>query len=165
MSYRSVLVVAICAVLAACTQPEPAKSSLTGAWRAQVQFSGGPFAAIKDLEFMYVIHADGTLMESSNYDEAPPVPPAYGMWRQTMTSTYQAHYEFFVTQAPARTAGLVGGWPPGGRGVLEETITMSPDGQTFSSHLHLQLLDTHGQPTDQSGDAEVHAVRIAPVAH
>ncbi len=30
---------------------------MAGAWRSQVQFSGGTFAAMKDLEFMYVFNA------------------------------------------------------------------------------------------------------------
>jgi hypothetical protein len=38
--------------------------SFVGAWRSQVHFTTGPYAAIRDLEFMYVIHADGTLTES-----------------------------------------------------------------------------------------------------
>ena len=35
-------------------------------------------AAMKNLEFMYVFDADGTMTESSNYDSFPPGPPAYG---------------------------------------------------------------------------------------
>lgn len=52
--------------------------SLVGAWRSQIRFNGGSFAEIKDLQFMYVFNAGGTMTESSNYDGAPPVPPAYG---------------------------------------------------------------------------------------
>jgi hypothetical protein len=33
---------------------DPAAPELLGQWRAQLQFTSGAFAAIKDLEFMYV---------------------------------------------------------------------------------------------------------------
>ena len=53
---------------------------LVGAWRGEVQFETGAFAAVPDLEFLYVFNAHGTMTESSNYDAAPPVTPAYGVW-------------------------------------------------------------------------------------
>lgn len=65
----------------ACAAPADRKSPLVGAWRSSLQFESGAFAAIKDLEFMYVFNEGGTMMESSNYDGAPPVPPAYGVWQ------------------------------------------------------------------------------------
>ena len=40
--------------------------SLVGAWRGKVQFKTGGFPAVKDLEFMYVFNAGGTMTESSN---------------------------------------------------------------------------------------------------
>jgi hypothetical protein len=69
-------------------QPSPAVASaavaadLMGEWRAKLQFTSGAFAAVKDLEFMYVFNQGGTMTESSNYDASPPVPPAYGIWRK-----------------------------------------------------------------------------------
>ncbi len=48
-------------------------------WRAR---------SAKDLEFMYVFHADGTMTESSNYDAFPPGPPAYGVWRNSGRRQY-----------------------------------------------------------------------------
>ncbi len=41
--------------------------SLVGAWRGKIQFKTGTFSTIKDLEFMYVFNAGGTMTESSNY--------------------------------------------------------------------------------------------------
>lgn len=136
-------------------------ASIVGAWRSQVQFTSGPFATTRDLEFMYVVHADGTLTESSNYDAAPPVPPAYGVWRETSPGNYQAHYEFYPTKAPETGASLTGGWGPVGRGILEESISLAPDGHSFTSTLHLQILDASGQPTSDSGEARTRAVRIS----
>lgn len=68
---------AVLAALLGCpAEPPPAPpAALTGAWRASIQFSSGAFSGIKDLEFLYVFNAGGTLTESSNYDGAPPVPP------------------------------------------------------------------------------------------
>ena len=58
---------------------DPPASDLAGEWRAQLQFTSGAFASIKDLEFMYSFNQGGTMTESSNYDASPPVPPAYGI--------------------------------------------------------------------------------------
>src|SRR3954447_24153644 len=80
---------------------DAAAQDLMGEWRAQLQFSSGAFAPIKDLEFMYVFNQGGTLTESSNYDASPPVPPAYGIWRKTGDNKYELKYEFYVTKPPA----------------------------------------------------------------
>ncbi len=77
-----------------------APAGFVGEWRAQLQFTSGAFASIKDLEFMYSFNQGGTMTESSNYDASPPVPPAYGIWRKTGNNTYEAKYEFYVTKPP-----------------------------------------------------------------
>ena len=133
---------------------------LVGEWRAQLQFTTGAFAPIKDLEFMYVVHPDGTLTESSNYDAAPPVPPAYGVWRGDGLGRFQLHYEFYTTAAPKPGAGLGGGWPPAGRGLLDETLVLAPDGRTFSSQIRLVMLDAQGRPTGDGGEARGRGQRI-----
>ncbi len=154
-------VFAACLALAACApQTHAPNAALVGAWRSHVQFTSGPFAPVRDLDFMYAFHPDGTLLESSNYDAAPPVPPAYGVWRQTAPGQFEAHYEFFTTQPPARGGDLSGGWAPLGRGVLTETISLAADGKSFTSRLHLVLLDAQGAPTGDTGDAETQGVRI-----
>ena len=43
---------------------ETASPDLAGEWRAQLQFSSGAFASIKDLEFMYAFNQGGTMTES-----------------------------------------------------------------------------------------------------
>ena len=83
------LSLAVIALLGVAVGPQPkppaasavASPELLGEWRAQLQFTSGAFAAVKDLEFMYVFNSGGTMTESSNYDASPPVPPAYGIWR------------------------------------------------------------------------------------
>ena len=80
---------------------DTAAPDLQGEWRAQLQFTSGAFAPIKDLEFMYVFNQGGTMTESSNYDASPPVPPAYGIWRKVGDRQFEAKYEFYVTKAPA----------------------------------------------------------------
>jgi hypothetical protein len=111
----------VAALLAAsCTtdqQVEPAP--LIGAWRSSVQFETGAFAGIKDLEFMFVFNTGGTLTESSNYDGAPPVPPAYGVWRAVGPMEFEAKYEFYITSpSPPDAFQGGGGWLPSGRGVF-----------------------------------------------
>ena len=106
---------------------------LVGAWHGKVQFTSGAFAAVKDLGFMYVFNAGGTMTESSNYDASPPVPPAYGVWRRIQPRRYEAKYAFFSTKAPKGFEEIAtgGGWSPAGSGVLVETITLSEDGNTL----------------------------------
>ena len=121
-----------------------------------------PFASITDLQFMYVFDESGTMIESSNYDAAPPVPPAYGIWRRTGPTTFEARYEFFMTRAPSKPDELVsGGWPPSGRGVLTEQITIGASGDTYTSTLRYTPLDPAGQPVDGAGEATVRGVRLA----
>lgn len=160
------LVLAACGMLANCgtfngaSNSKPAAVSIAGAWRSQVQFWDGPLGGIKGLEFMYAFHGDGTLTESSNYDAAPPVPPAYGVWRRTGPREFAAHYEFYMTKPPPAGTNLTGGWLPAGRGLLDETITLSEDGRSYTSTIHLQMLGEDGQPTKDKGDAQGTGRRI-----
>jgi hypothetical protein len=141
----------------------PAGASLAGAWRGNVQFTDGLYASTKDLEFLYAFNAGGTMTESSNYDEAQPVTPAYGIWRETGTNRFEAKYVFYNTKPPAHLPDLAtgGGWLPAGPGTLVETITLAPDGQSYESKLTLDLVDQSGKPVPgASWHATVHATRI-----
>ena len=136
-------------------------SGLAGAWRSSVQFESGAFASISNLEFMYVFNAGGTLTESSNYDGAPPVPPAYGVWREVGRNEFEARYEYFATAPSARDEFLKGaGWLPSGRGIFTERIKLSPDGQSFESIIRYHALDERGEPVEGGGNAKGKATRI-----
>jgi hypothetical protein len=151
-------------VLTGCNPAPPrqeAPPALVGAWRSSLQFADGAFAGIKDLEFMYVFNQGGTLTESSNYDGAPPVPPAYGAWRAVSPTEYEAKYEFYITAPSPPDAFKTGaGWLPSGRGIFTERITLAADGRTFTSTITYEALDTHGQPAAGGGTATGRAVRI-----
>ncbi len=127
-----------------------------------MQFKNGAFAEVKDLEFLYVFNAGGTMTESSNYDGVPPVAFAYGVWRKDGDGTYEARYEYFWTKAPATFDEIAkgGGWMPGGRGVLVQTITLSADGNSFDSMIKFTTLDAQGTATDPVSEASAHGVRI-----
>lgn len=137
----------------------PAASSappaIVGAWRSSVQFQSGAFAPVKDLEFLYSFNLGGTMTESSNYDAAPPVPPAYGIWRQIGPREYEARYDFYSTKAPAALGEITkgGGWLPAGRGMLVEKITLSEDGRSFTSTIKYTALDRAGAPAEGGGEA------------
>ena len=135
---------------------------LVGAWRGRVQFRAGPFAAVKDLEFMYVFNVGGTMTESSNYDASPPVPPAYGVWRAVGPGQFEAKYAFYQTKAPSAFDDIAkgNGWSPAGWGVLVEKIALAPDGKFFKSTIHLQMFDDAGQPTGGRQVAETQASRM-----
>ena len=135
---------------------------LAGAWRGKVQGSSGMLATMKDLEFMYAFNVGGTMTESSNYDAAPPAPPAYGIWRKIGARQYEAKYEFFWTKAPASFEEIAkgGGWPPGGHGILTQRISLTADGNAFDSTIRLELFDQQGQPVDGGGEAKAQGARI-----
>ena len=173
---RLVLPLALVGLLSACTAqapggPEPASSTqnlsppppLFGAWRASIDVKSGAFAAAKGLEFMYVFHADGTMTESSNYDAAPPVPPAYGTFRFVPGDgrVWEAKYQFFTTApSPPEQFKAGAGWLPSGRGVFTERITVAPDGRTFTSAIRYQLFDATGAAIEGGGEATGRGVRI-----
>ena len=155
-------VLALLSLSSACTSKPPTDSALlVGAWRSTVQFESGAFAEITDLEFMYVFNAGGTLTESSNYDAAPPVPPAYGVWRMVAANVFEARYEFFSNALPETDAFVKGtGWPPSGHGVLTERIEVSSDAQTFASTIQYEAFDTRGERIEGGGTARGAGVRI-----
>ena len=150
------------------SHPKPLAASdtaavdLVGEWRAQLQFSSGAFATIKDLEFMYVFNQGGTMTESSNYDASPPVPPAYGIWRKVGDREFEAKYEFYVTKAPAKFDEIAkgGGWAPAGRGVFVERITLAGDGKSFTSKIKYDQFDTGGKPAEGGGEATGRGVKL-----
>jgi hypothetical protein len=151
------------------SQPAPLAASetaavdLVGEWRAQLQFTSGAFATIKDLEFMYSFNQGGTMTESSNYDASPPVPPAYGIWRKVGGREFEAKYEFYVTKAPAAFEEIAkgGGWGLAGRGVFVERITLSEDGKSFTSKIKYDQFDTAGKPAEGGGEATGKGVKLA----
>lgn len=151
------------ASLASCApaSKQAAAPSPVGAWRSRVQFSGGALAPVKDLEFLYVFNSGGTMTESSNYDSAPPVPPAYGEWRQAGAGRFEVKYTFFTTSPPADVKALTagGGWPPAGTGVLTERIALAADGRSYDSSMLLEMFDRAGKPVPGGGEATAHATR------
>ncbi len=117
---------------------------------------------MKDLEFMYAYNAGGTMTESSNYDEAAnSSPPAYGIWKQISPRTFQTNYVFYTTKEPTPGAGSPkGDWWPAGHGVLTETITLSADGQRYTSTIKLATFDTNGAPVAGAGEGTGTGTRI-----
>jgi hypothetical protein len=136
--------------------------TLAGAWHGQVQATTGALTGYPGLEFMYAFNAGGTLTESSNFDGSPPMPPAYGVWRQTGPRQYECRYEFFATKPPASFEEVTrgGGWVPDGHGVLTEKITLAEDGNTFTSAISYEIFDQQGKLTDAGGVAKGKAERI-----
>jgi hypothetical protein len=144
------------------TRNSESGDGLLGAWRGKVQFTSGAFAATKDLEFMYVFNAGGTMTESSNYDASPPVAPAYGVWRRVGARQYEARYAYFWTKAPANFDEIAkgGGWSPGGHGVLSQSITLSEDGNSFDSTIRYEVFDQQGKPTEGASEAVSKGMRV-----
>jgi hypothetical protein len=168
MRKTSSLLLALVVLLGVAARLQPRRTSdasatdLAGEWRAQLQFTSGAFASIKDLEFMYSFNQGGTMTESSNYDASPPVPPAYGIWRKVGDNQFEAKYEFYVTKPPAAFDEIVkgGGWGLAGRGVFVERITVSADGKTFTSKIKYDQFDTAGKPAEGGGEAQGRGVRL-----
>lgn len=167
---RSIPVAAALLALGACSKSGPhsdadasAGNLLVGAWRSHISFNSGAFAQIKDLEFMYVFNHGGTLNESSNYDGAPPVPPAYGVWRSNGPREFEAKYLFYITAPPKKLEelGTGGGWGPAGYGVFVEHITVAADGKSFTSTIDYTAFDPKGKAVEGGGKAEGSGNRIA----
>ena len=135
---------------------------LVGAWTTKVQFVSGAFATLKDLKYMLVLNEGGTMTESSNYDEAQPVPPAYGIWRQTGKNQFELHYEYFNTKQPAKFEEIAsgGGWNPSGYGVIVEKVKLSADGNRYTSNMTLVLHDNLGKVIAGGGKAVCQSVRM-----
>ena len=147
--------------LIGCGTSSNTQPPIVGAWRSSIQFQSGAFASVKDLEFMYVFHSDGTMTESSNYDAAPPVPPAYGEWRKITASEFEARYEFYSTAPSPPDAFKTGaGWVPSGRGVLTEQIRLSNDGNSFTSTIRYDAYDKAGKPAEGGGTATGRGTRM-----
>lgn len=162
---RALLLLAVVPTMVlACSPPRGASPTpeLIGAWRATVQFKTGAFASVKDLEFLYVFNAGGTMTESSNYDGAPPVPPAYGVWRAVGPGEFEATYEYFMTRPPAGLTDLTrgGGWLPAGRGRLVERIRVSAEGNSFTSTIRYEAFDTAGRSAPGGGKAVGRGARV-----
>jgi len=157
-----VFILGACSPAPPAESPKSAASPLIGAWDSHVQFTSGAFVSMKDLRFAYVFNAGGTMTESSNYDGAPPVPPAYGVWREVGPNKFEVKYLYYSTKAPAAFQDIAGGggWMPSGHGVLTETITLGADGNSFDSTIHYEAFDMAGKPATGGGDAAAHATRI-----
>jgi hypothetical protein len=156
------VLVAACGQAAAPAGNQDESNALVGAWRSRISFSSGAFAPMKDLEFMYVMNAGGTLTESSNYDGAPPVPPAYGVWRKSGPQQFEFKYAFYVTKAPVAFDDIAkgGGWAPDGHGVFTEKISLSEDGKSYKSTILYAAFDKDGKPVDGGGEGTGVGVRM-----
>jgi len=161
---RRIAAVAVLLVCAGCgggknAAPKPAAPSLEGGWRSRVTFTSGPFKGVP-FQFLITYSAGGGMVESSNFDESPPVPPAYGSWGRTGTNTFKNTYIFWTSKAVA--PGDAGkGWTFSGNGILNEDITLAPTGDSYTSRISYQLYDARDQPiSGQSGAGTTTASRI-----
>lgn len=158
MRRLGVIGVLVALAVAGCAKSNNASKtapSLEGGWRAHVGFTSGPLKGVP-FQFLITYAAGGGMVESSNFDEAPPVPPAYGSWGRTGTNTFKSSYVFWTTKA----AGAQG-WTFSGSGVLDETISLDATGDAYTSTIHYQLYDDKDNPlTGQAGDGTVRASRI-----
>jgi hypothetical protein len=139
-------------------QSPQAAPPLVGAWRTTVQFKSGALSDLHDLEFMYSFNQGGTLTQSSNYDGTPPVPPAYGLWRQTGPRTFELKYAF---DSPPKfvKSGKTAAWVPTGRGLYTEKMEVSDDGRSYTSKIVYDCVDPSGAPIAGGGEGEAHGTR------
>lgn len=135
---------------------------LVGAWRSKIEFKDGAFAGLKGFEILYAFNEGGTIVESSNYDEVPPVPPGYGIWRESGAREYEAKYVFTITKPPAKLDALVqgSGWLPNGHGELTERLTLAADGDTYTSAITYAAFDSAGKPAPGGGSGVGHGTRV-----
>jgi hypothetical protein len=133
--------------------------SLEGGWRAHVTFASGPLKGVP-FQFLITYSTGGGMVESSNFDEVPPVPPAYGSWGRTGPTNFKSTYIFWTTKM-ANAKDVSKGWTFSGIGVLNENIALSQTGDAYTSSIAYQLYDTQDKPlTGQSGTGSTTASRI-----
>jgi hypothetical protein len=132
--------------------------ALVGVWRSQVQFGGGSLSDLHDLEFMLAVNLGGTLTQSSNYDGTPPVPPAYGLWKQTGPRSYELRYSFYSPPKFVKS-GRASAWVPSGRGLYVEKLDLSVDGNTYRSHVVYDFVDPAGHAVPGGGEGEATGTR------
>jgi len=160
--FAGLLIILTAFISSSVVHRNPPADDLIGAWKGKVQFRTGEFSEVKDLEFMRVFNAGGTMTESSNYDGAPPVPPAYGIWRKTGDNQYEARYEFYWTNIPATLEDITesGGFTPAGYGILSEKITLAADGMSYRSSIKFDSFDNEGRQIVFGDAAEAEAQRM-----
>jgi hypothetical protein len=89
------------------------------------------------------------------------VPPAYGIWRSSGPNEFEAKYEYFATAASPPPDFMKGaGWPPAGRGIFIEKITLAPDGESFVSTIRYEAVDVSGEAVAGGGTARGRGARI-----
>jgi len=131
---------------------------LEGGWRARVTIASGPIAGVGQFLFTYAL--GGGLVESSNFDEMPPVPPAYGSWVTTGGLNFQSTYVFFTTVL-ADPNDVGAGWQVSGSGKIKEAIQLKNDRNSYASNLSYQLFDSNDGPLlGQSGVGKAVGRRI-----
>jgi hypothetical protein len=61
---------------------------------------------------------------------------------------------FYSTRAPETFADIAkgGGWPPSGRGVLTESITLAEDGKSYKSKIVYTAFDQAGKAVEGGGE-------------
>ena len=162
MRLAAIAVLSLSVATRSTAQTQKASDDLVGAWRGKVTLTSGAFATLKDLQYMYVFNAGGTMTESSNYDGVPPVPPAYGVWRRTGPRVFEAKYQWFQSKSVSTSDELIksGGWMPDGHGNIRQTITVSADGNSFASKITVELFDKAGKPIAGGGSGTAVGERI-----
>ena len=162
MRVVAIAVLSLAVATRSTAQTQKASDDLAGAWRGKVTLTSGVFATLKDVQYMYVFNAGGTMTESSNYDGVPPVPPAYGVWRKTGPRTFEAKYQWFQSKSVSTSEELIksGGWMPDGHGSIRQTITLSADGNSFTSRITVELFDKAGKPIAGGGSGTAAGERI-----
>jgi hypothetical protein len=163
---KAVSTVAVAIALLACaacggkkTAAKPQLPSLEGGWRSRVTFTSGPFKG-RPFQFLITYSAGGGMIESSNYDESPPVPPAYGSWGRTGQNAFKSTYIFWTTK-PVAAGDAAKGWTFSGSGILSESITIAGTGDAYTSTISYQLYDTSDNPLPgQAGNGSATASRI-----
>ena len=141
----------------------PSPIDLAGEWRAQLQFSSGAFASIKDLEFMYSFNQGGTHDRVVELRRVAAGAAGLRDLAEGRGQEFEAKYEFYVTKAPAAFDEIAkgGGWGLAGRGVFVERITLSEDGKSFTSKIKYDQFDTAGKPAEGGGEATGKGVKLA----
>jgi hypothetical protein len=128
-----------------------------GSWLATITFTTfspapAPFPLPLSFQALVTYAAGGGLVETSQLDQASPIPasPGHGAWVCTAERTYRNTFQAFNFDATGKPTGMR---------TIAETLTLSADGDTYSGSGTFQNTDLTGKVLN-SGTFTSTATRI-----
>jgi hypothetical protein len=115
-------------------QTPETRDPIEGAWTSQVTITDCHGTTTRQFQSLNLFHDGGTLTDT---DSQPPAShgPALGTWSSQGSATYGSLFQLYRFNAD---------WTLAGSNRVQRTITLSADGNSFTSTIAVSLLDPTG---------------------